>query len=300
MDRIDAMRLFLRLAERRSFSAAAKDLRIKQSTASKWVAELEGQLDVGLVDRTTRSVALTEAGRRFLTHCTNVLAAFDDLNHEMRQRDPEPSGRLRLSVPVVFGRLFAVPSIVAFLQKHRKVEAEIVLNDRYVNLVEEGFDLAVRVGIPADTSARGHKLADCRRYLVASPAYLEAHGRPRFPKDLRDHDCLIHGDASAAATWRFGRERGAEVPVSVRGRAAANSSEAVLLLARGGLGIALLADWLVRDDLKKKRLVPLLEDFPAPGAPVYALIPPGRYTTPTVRALSRHLAAALAPLSNPG
>jgi DNA-binding transcriptional LysR family regulator len=182
MDRIDAMRLFVRLAERGTFSAAAKDLKIKQSTASKWVAGLEAQLDVALVERTTRSLHLTDAGRRFLTHSAQVLAAFDEMTRELREQTPEPSGRVRLSVPVVFGRLFVVPPVAEFLHKHPKVDVELRFDDRYVNLVDERFDLAVRVGVPTDTSARGRKLADGRRHLVASSAYLNAHGRPQAPK----------------------------------------------------------------------------------------------------------------------
>jgi DNA-binding transcriptional LysR family regulator len=293
VDRIDALRLFLRVAERGSFSAAAKDLRIKQSTASKWVAELESDLGASLVQRTTRSVHITDAGRRLLARAREVLAAFDELKGEFEQQAPEPTGRVRLSVPVVFGRLFVVPAVADFLKRYPRVHAELIFNDRYVNLVEEGFDLAIRVGIPTDTSARGRKLADSRRVLVASPGYLKARGRPTLPKDLKDHECLVHGDANAARVWRFGRGAGSEVPVPVRGRLAANNSEAVLLMARAGLGLALLADWLVNEDLRRGRLVPLLEEFTAPPAPIYALSPPGRFATPTVRALTEHLAETL-------
>jgi len=293
VDRIDALRLFMRLCERGSFSAAARDLKIKQSTASKWVAELEAELGASLVARTTRSVHVTDAGRSFLARARDVLAAFDELTRELSQRRPEPSGPVRVSIPVVFGRLFVVPAIADFLKRHPNVRADVVLADRYVNLVEEGFDLAVRVGVPADTSARGRKLVESRRVLVAAPAYLEAHGRPRAPRDLRHHECLVHVDVSPAVIWRFGRRAGAEVPVPVRGRAAANNSEAVLAMARRGLGIALLADWLVAADLRRGRLVPLLERYTTTPAPVYALSPPGRFASTTVRALVEHLAGAL-------
>lgn len=293
MDRIDAMRLLHRLAERRSFSAAARDLKIKQSTASKWVAELEAQLGVSLVERTTRSLRFTDAGRHFLERSTEVLCAFDDLTHELQDRNPIPQGRVRMSLPVAFGRLFLVPLVIKFLKRHPQVEVEMVFNDRYVNLIEEGFDLAVRVGVPSDTSARGRKLAESHRCLVASPGYLRAHGRPRAPKDLLDHQCLIHGDASPPSIWRFSRGDEAAVPITVRGRASASSSEAVLHMARSGLGIALLADWLVEGDLKEKRLVQLLTRFAAPKAPIYALTPPGRYGTSAVRALVEHLSVSL-------
>lgn len=293
MDKIDALRLFTRLAERGSFSAAAKDLKIKQSTASKWVAELEAELRTSLVQRTTRSVHITEAGRRLLLRAQDVLVAFDSMKGELEEQNPEPSGRVRLSVPVVFGRLFVVPAIASFLKQHQQVHVELVFNDRYVNLVEEGFDLAVRTGVPSDTSAKGRKLADSRRVLVASPGYLKIRGRPVVPKDLTEHECLVHGDGSVGTTWRFQRDSSAAVAVSVRGRIAASNSEAVLLLARSGLGVALLADWLLGPDLASKRLVPLLEDYAAQPAPIYALTPPGRFTSPAVRTLIEHLATAL-------
>ncbi len=167
------------------------------------------------------------------------------------------------------------------------------MNDRYVNLVEEGFDIAIRVGVPADTTAQGTKLADSDRVLVAAPAYLKIAGRPEAPGDLRHHDCLLHGDANATIIWRFAKGDAPSRPVQVRGRFAANNSEAVLAMARGGLGIALLADWLVREDLKRDRLVALLGDYTAPPAPVYVLGPPGRFASVTIRALIDHLAHAL-------
>lgn len=294
VDRLDALRLFSRLAERGSFSAAAHDLKIKQSTASKWIAELEAEFAVNLVERTTRSVRISEDGQRLLVRAREVLAAFDELSGDFAQRLAKPRGRVRLSVPVVFGRLFVVPAVGEFLKRHPDVSAELVMNDRYVNLVDEGFDLAIRVGIPTDTSARGRKLADSRRILVAAPAYLKGRPRPQIPADLREHECLVHGDANASMVWRFGKQGEKAIPIAVRGRFAANNSESVAMMARQGLGIALLADWLVADDIKRNRLVPLIEDFTAPPAPVYAITPPGRFSSPTVRALTDHLAAAIA------
>jgi DNA-binding transcriptional LysR family regulator len=293
MDRIDRLRLFARLAERRSFSAAAKDLKIKQSTASKWVAELEADLGTTLVQRTTRSVQITEAGRLLTARAREVLAAYDEMAAELQDKTPELRGRIRLSAPVVFGRLFVMPAVAEFLARHEQVQAEVIFNDRYVNLVEEGFDLAVRVGIPADTAARGRKIADSRRVLVASPGYLKQRGAPKAPKDLEKHECLAHGDMNSAMIWRFGRAGAAEVPITIRGRFAANNSEAVLVMARRGFGVALLADWLVDEDLKNQRLVPLLEHFSVPPAPIYALTPPGKHTSRAVRALTEHLADAL-------
>jgi DNA-binding transcriptional LysR family regulator len=289
MDRIDALRLFSRIAERGSFSAAAVDMKIKQSTASKWVAALEEELGATLVERTTRSLRITDAGRHLLERARAVLAAFDEMTGEVTARDAEPSGHVRISLPVVFGRLFAAPSIASFLLAYPDVRAEIVFADRYVDLVAEGFDVALRVGVPVDTSSRGTKIAESRRVLVASPRYLASHGKPGSPRELRDHECLAHGDAASPAVWRFRRGGGAFTPATVRGRVAANNSEAVLLLAHKGLGIALLADWLVDADIRRGKLVPLLRDYEPPPAPIFALRPPGKFYSATSTALVQHL-----------
>jgi DNA-binding transcriptional LysR family regulator len=293
MDRLEALRLFVRVAERGSFSGAAKDLRVKQSTASKWVAELERQMGLGLVERTTRALHLTDDGRRFLLHARQVLAGWDELVEALEERTPEPLGRLRVSVPVVFGQRFVVPAVSAFLHAHPKVELQLVFADRFVNLVDEGFDVAVRVGVTTDASFRVRKLADGGRSLVASKAYLEARGSPRRPAQLEQHDCLVHSDAEPSVIWRFGTRAGAEVPVRVTGRVSVTNSEAALTLARAGHGIALLADWLVGADLAAGRLVRLLERFRTPPAPVFAVLPPGRYTPRLTRLFVDHLAGDL-------
>ena len=295
MDRIDAMRLFVRLAERGSFSAAAKDLRIKQSTASKWIAELEAQLGVSLIGRTTRRLHLTEAGRRLQARASEVLSAFETLTSELQDSSPEPIGRIRVSLPVVLGERFLVPIVIEFLHKYPKIEAELALNDRYVNLVEEGFDVAVRIGTLVDTSARARKLADTRRRLVASPAYVREYGRPATPQELAALPCILFRNATTDSTWRFRKGGHGEVAVAVRGRTAADNSAAILQMTLRGLGIALLADWLVEEDLRAGRLVVLLPDYDPPPAPIYALTPPGRYMSTPVRLLIEHLALALVP-----
>ena len=292
LHRLDTLRLFVRLVERGSFSAAARDLRVQQSTASKWVAELEEELGLSLVERTTRAIRVTDAGRRLAQGAIEILSAADALQAELTgTADREPMGRI--SAPVVFGRMFVAPRLAKFLARHPKIEAELVFGDRYVNLVEEGFDLAIRVGVPTDTSARGRKLTGSERCLVAAPRYLEAHGIPQTPKELERHTCLLHGELGARTTWRFRRGRENDTPVAVTGRVSTNNSEVALEMARRGLGIALLADWLVKRDLTSGKLVRLLEDFQAPPAPVFVLTPPGRYVAPPVRALIDFLVANL-------
>lgn len=293
MDQLQALRLFVRLSEKGTFSAAASDLKIKQSTASKWIAELETELGASLVERTTRSVRITDVGNRVLDHARQVLSSFDGMKEELAAEHVEPNGRVRISVPLVLGRLFVLPALTTFLKRYPRVGADLVFEDRYVNLVEERFDLAIRVGVPADTTARARKIADTRRVLVAAPSYVAAHGRPSSPRDLAKHECLVHGASNASTVWRFGRGEG-DAPVRARGRLASTSTEAILAMAKAGFGIALLADWLVDAELARGHLVELLAEFSRPKASVQLLLPPGKFTNATVSAMAEHLVRAIA------
>lgn len=287
MDRIDVLRAYTRVVERGSFTAVADELRVKQSTISKWMAALEDELGVTLLERTTRSQRTTDSGQRFYTQAVAIVASYDEAVGEARREAPELRGRIRMSVPVVFGTMFVVPQITKFLRRHKDVDVEMVFEDRYVSLVEEGFDVAIRVGVQVDSSLRSHALGDSSRRLVASPGYVRSHGAPRVPKDLERHQCLVHTELGSRTRWSF--TRGVQLHhVSVGGRVRANHSEATAQMAKSGLGICLLAAWLVDGDVRAGRLVPLLESYRAPRAPIVALTP-ARYTPPVVRALIDHL-----------
>lgn len=292
MDRMTAMHAYVRLVELGTFSAVADELRIKQSTVSKWLAALEHELGAQLVERTTRTRRITDAGRLFYQRAKDILAAYDDATAALQERAPEPRGRIRISLPVVFGRLFVVPHIASFLRRYRSVEVEIRFSDRYVNLVDEAIDVAVRVGTPADSSFRARKLGETGRRLVAAPGYLAEAGHPRTPRDLSEHQCLLYTGLNTGATWVFERA-GRRLRASVSGRISANNSEALLTMARAGLGIALLATWLVGPELADGSLVPLLTDYRPPSAPIQALMPPGKRVHPRVRSLLDHLTRAL-------
>ncbi|MEL6195734.1 MAG: LysR family transcriptional regulator [Myxococcota bacterium] len=290
---MNVMRAFVRLVELGTFSAVANEMGVKQSTVSKWLAALEESVGISLLDRTTRSQRLTEAGELFFSRASDLIRDYDELFDELQQKRSDPKGRVRVSVPVVFGRLFVVPSIVDYLDRYPGISVEIVFNDRYVSLVDEGFDVAIRVGIPVDSSLRSFALGEGKRRLVASPTYLERAGRPERPQELANHECLVHAEVAAGTVWQF--TRGSErTRVQVGGRVAANNSEAVLALARSGLGLCLLASWLVEDDVRSGRLVPVLEDFSCERAPIRALTPPGRLVHPRVRTLIDHFRESFA------
>jgi len=294
MGELTTLRAYSRLVELESFSAVAAELRVRQSTVSKWVAALEEEIGVRLVDRTTRSLRVTEAGRRFYQRATAIVSDYEAALGEAREEASALRGRIRVSVPVVFGQRFVVPAVTVFLQQHEGIEFELVFGDRYVNLVEEGFDLAIRVGVPVDSAFRSHFLGDGRRFLVASPWYLSSYGEPRRPKDLEEHQCLVHTERGTRAAWTFRRGKRSH-DVRVGGRVSANHSESTLHMAKAGLGVALLAKWLVEPDLEGGSLVPLLHEYLPPPAPVRALTPPGNFSAPRVRALIEHLRGALAP-----
>ncbi len=294
MDKIEVLRAYTRLVERGSFSGVARELRVKQSTVSKWLQTLESDLDAQLIERTTRAMHVTDAGQRFYERALTVLETYDAAVDSVHEEDTGLRGRIRLSVPEVFGRLHVVPHVARFAQKHPAVALDVVFADRYVNLVEEGFDLAIRLGQPADSTLRVQTLGSTGRRLVASPGYLKRRGVPSSPNELTEHDCLPHSSA-AGSTWTF-TKRGRTHRVAVRGRITATNSEATLALARRGLGICLLASWLVDPDLRAGRVVALLEDYEAGAARINALTPPGRYAPPRVRALIEFLREAWAEL----
>ncbi|TNE45352.1 MAG: LysR family transcriptional regulator [Deltaproteobacteria bacterium] len=297
MDRLDAMLAYVRLVELGSFSKVGLELRVKQSTVSKWIANLETQLHTQLIERTSRSQRVTEAGQLFYERAKDILASYEELEAQLQQRSPVLSGRIRVNAPVVFGRLYLLPHLGPFLREHPSLEVELVLEDRYIQLLEEGIDLAIRVGKPVDSSLRSKTLATTPRRLVAAPQYLEEFGEPTEPKELKHHNCLLHSGLHSRAVWQFSHgNKTFQTPVS--GRFSANNSEALVTLAKEGLGIALLASWLVDDEIAQGHLTTLLPNFSLPMAPIQALLPPSRQIHPRVRAFLNFLEDTLAPLSN--
>lgn len=293
MDRIEALRAYCRIVERGTLTAAARDVRVKQSTVSKWLAALEDEVGAQLVDRTTRSLRVTEAGRRFHARAREIVEQYDAAVAEVAAGQLEPVGRVRVSAPVVFGGRHLVPLLPEFLEANPGIQLDLVFDDAYVDVVDGGFDVVLRVGVPVDSTLRARTLAPGRRRVVASPAYLARAGVPESPGALRDHACLVHRGSRAGAVWRF-RQDAQEVTAPVGGGTfSANHSEALLALARAGHGVALLASWLVDDDLASGALVTLLTDWSLTPAPIRAVLPPGRYTPERVRRFVDFLAARL-------
>lgn len=295
MDRFEGLRAYIRIVELGTFTAAARDLRIRQATVSRWIAELEDELGVQLLDRTTRTVRMTRAGARFYDQAKALLGMWEDAASAARREHGEVAGRLRVSAPVVFGRRFLSPNLGEFLSAHPELELEVQFSDRYIDLVEEGVDVALRVGTPVDSDYRARTLITTPRRLVAAPDYIKRSPVIRHPRDLTQHMCLLHSGLDNRVTWRFSRDEELH-RVDVSGRFRANHSETLLELARQGHGVALLASWLVDDAIGRGELEELLPEYRAPAAPIQALFASKRHTPSNVDAFIVFLQSLLSSL----
>jgi DNA-binding transcriptional LysR family regulator len=255
---------------------------------SKHVAQLEARLRTRLFNRTTRQVRLTDVGEAYLARCRPLLVEFDELEAVVLERQTELSGRIRVTAPTGFGNLRLVPALRPFLTRHPDIRLELRLTDVPVALVEEGLDLAVRIGAPRDSSLMARRLAPMPAVVCATPDYLAVHGRPEHPRDLARHDCLIDLNQRDPWTWRFGPPS-AQVVVNVTGRFEVNSPSANAVMVQEGLGVARCPLYQVEAALKRGTLVRLLERFETDESGLYALYPFNRYLTARVRALIDHL-----------
>lgn len=287
------MRAFVRLVELGTFSAVAEELRIKQSTVSKWIASLEGELGVQLMNRTTRRLRVTEPGEQFYIRAKEILAAFEDAAASLQTHSDKLQGTLRVSLPVVFGTLYVMPWVGAFMQKHPELVLNLSFDDRYANLMDEELDVIVRVGVAVDSSLRARTLGHSTRRVVASPGYLAQHGTPTDAESLSEHGVLRHSSALRGEPWIFQKD-GRSHRAIVKARFFSNNSQSLVTAAASGLGIALLADWLVDPYISRGELVSILQDFETPPAPIQALMAPGRMSHPRVKAFVDGLADALA------
>ncbi|WP_083469077.1 LysR family transcriptional regulator [Methylobacterium variabile] len=277
-DRLTGMQIFVRVAALGSFSAAARVLGLSQSGVTKHVAALEDRLGARLLHRSTRRLTLTEAGRRYLEACERILAEIDEADAAAGADAVDVRGTLRLNVPVSFGVLVVAPTLAAFGAAHPGLSVDLGLNDRPVDLIEEGWDMALRIGHLRESSLVARALASCRLVVCAAPSYLAARGRPRRPADLTGHNCLGYTLASTGG-WRF-----AEGTVPVCGTLQASNGAALVAAATAGLGVIYQPTFLVGQALRSGALVALDLGSPIPSLPLHAVMPPGRRPPAKVRA----------------
>lgn len=297
MDRVGQMQVFVRVVERGSFSAAARDLGLTQSGVSKQVQALEQHLGVRLMNRTTRSARVTEAGARYHERCRALLAELEAAEAEVRGRRGTPAGVVTVSAPVPFGLEFVVPRLVEFQRRNPGIHVHMQLTDQAVNLVEEGIDLAIRLGRLAGDGMVARKIGDSPVALVAAADYAARSPLPHAPSDLAAHHCLLYTLSGAAATWRLSKGSQHE-SVRVSGTFRANNLLALRQALLAGFGVALLPLWMVDSGLRDGRLVELLEGWRADPMEIHAVYPTSRMLPARVRVLLEYLAAefALIPL----
>jgi DNA-binding transcriptional LysR family regulator len=291
MDRFQAMTVFARVVEQGSFAHAADKLGMSTSAVSRRVAELEVHLATRLLNRTTRRLSLTESGRAFFERCLQLLADLDEAEAMVSATAMVPRGTLRLTSSITFGVRHLAPAIAEFAARHPPMAFDIELSDRAVDIVDEGLDLAIRIGGIGSQALIARKFATTQMVLCAAPAYIERKGLPATPEDLARHDCLTYEYLAARNLWRFRDRGGAERAVKIGGRVHANNGRLLTALAVDGLGVLLEPDFIVAPEIRAGRLVRLLPDYTPPSSDIYAAYPSRRHLSAKVRVFVDFLAA---------
>ena len=284
MDRIDSMGVFAKVVAKQSFSGAARELRLSQAAVSKHVRALEDWLGARLLDRTTRRLNVTEIGALVYERCERILGEVDEVRQSTSALQTAPRGILHLAAPVSFGITQLGPALADYLSRYPDVVVDATLEDRFVDLVEEGFDLALRVGTLKDSSLIVRRLAPVRFVLCASPGYVKKHGAPRRPDDLANHRCLFYSLRAVPGEWRFVAPEG-EVALRISGRFRSNSGNMLYEAMLAGAGIGMVPTFVAGRDLAEGRLVELMPDYRPAESELSAIYPPGKSPSAKVRSL---------------
>lgn len=286
------MATFVQIVDRGSLSGAGEALDTSLSSVVRTLARLEKSLGVRLLNRTTRRISLTEEGRHYLERCRRILAEVEHTEKALGAREQEPSGLLRVTAPVAFGQIHVAPIVSRFLERHRRMQVELVLLDRVVNLIEEGLDIAVRISHLSDSSIVAVRVGELRRVVVASPALLRATGAPRHPRDLAKLPCVRCTGLMPGTTWQF-VENGRTLSVDVGGPLACNQAAACVDACAAGLGFGMFISYQVRRQTEAKQLKVVLTDFEPAPLPVSIVFPHARLLPSRVRAFVDFAAAEL-------
>jgi DNA-binding transcriptional LysR family regulator len=285
MDNLEDIAVFVKVVDAGSFTGAADALETSQPVVSKSVTRLEQRLGVRLLNRTTRRISLTEAGTELYRKAASALTQLDEAQLDIARYQAEPRGTLRISAPTSFTVLQLRQRLGKFLERHPHVTLDLVLEDHVVDLVEEGYDAAIRVGALSSSTLIARRLAPCKQVFCASPKYLERHGAPEVVEDLLKHNCIVYTLGRDARTWRVLGEDGSEIQLPVRGNAYVNSGLLELAFALEGVGIAVLPTFYVGDALREGKLVRVLEQAKLPELGVYLVYPDRRNLLPKLKAL---------------
>jgi DNA-binding transcriptional LysR family regulator len=290
MDNLTDIAVFVRVVERGSFTVAAADLELSRAAVSKYVSRLEERLGARLMQRTTRRLSLTEAGAALFEASRGAIERIEEAEAAIARFQSAPRGRLRVSAPMSFGILHLGPTLAAFAREHPQVTLDLAFDDRYVNLVEEGFDVALRIGRLADSSLVARKLAATRLVVCAAPSYLAEHGEPEVPEDLAAHNCLLYTYLATANVWRFTAPDGREIPVAVSGNLRANNGIVEAEAAVAGMGILMTPTFYVGPLIRQGKLKQILGGYRGPEIGIHAVYPQREHVPPKVRAFVDFLA----------
>lgn len=291
MDRLECNRMFIAVMQAGSFVGAADQLQTSSGQASKLMSRLESDLGVRLLNRTTRSVAPTEAGRAYYDRLRPLIDDLDTLERDIRNISQSPRGRLRITAPLTFGTMELAPALAEFAALYPDIELDVSFSDRVAHVVDEGFDMAVRVGRPGDSSLVMRRLCAVRLVVVAAPDYLGQHGVPETPEDLHHHNCIIDSNFADPGKWPFRRAEGPSGGVRVQGRIRLSNAEACLVAAQAGLGLAYVPGFVAGEALRSGRLRRVLQPFEPEPYDVYVLYPHSRHLSAKVRLLVDRLVA---------
>jgi len=291
MDKLEAMNAFVKVIALGSFAEAGRALGLTRSAISKAVMELEQLLGARLLDRTTRSVGPTEAGLAYYERCLDILARVEETELQVSRLHDEPRGVLKVNGPMTFGALYLGPAVAEFMKTYRDLKIELTLNDRFIDPIEEGFDVTIRIAQLADSSLIARKLAPVRRVLVAAPSYISERGAPRTPEDLAAHRCLTYGHSTSLQRWQLTRDGEAE-NFAVNSALCSNNGDVLCAAALSGQGITMLPTFIVGKDIAAGRLQLVLEKNPPSALDAFALYSPNRYLAAKTRLLIDHLVKA--------
>jgi len=282
MDRLDCIQSFVRVVETGSFSAVARDLNTTQPTISKQIAALEDYLDVQLLTRSTRKLQLTQEGEQFFEHCQRLLDVVAEAEASVGQRQ-NPVGILRVNCSVAFAQHQVIPYLKGFLDRYPDLRLDLMMSDRFVDLVEEGTDLAIRIGQVSDPALIVHRIGVTRRVTVASAEYFHDRPTPKTPEDLSEHNCIVYTRLTTGNEWHFQLPTGGTAQITVKGNLQVDSSTAIREAVLSGLGIAVCPVWLLGDLIQSDRLTVILQDYQPTPLPIHMVYRRGRFIPAKVR-----------------
>lgn len=276
MDLVVSMSVFRRVAEKGNFSEVARELELSQPTVSKHVAALESRLDTKLLNRSTRSLSLTDAGKHYYDRCVHILDELQETELSLRTQQSQPTGTLRINTPVTFGELNIVPHLWAFLLEYPDLKVDLIMDDHYVDLVKEGVDMAIRVGPMADSSLISRKIGDSPRVAVASPDYLATNGVPNTLQDLKTHNCIVYMLLTTLNEWHFMGPHGKE-SIRVNGRFSVNNPGTIRQAVLAGQGIAVTPMWLMGECIESGEVKVILDSYIPTPLEIHAVYPDRRF-----------------------